>query len=264
MLTPCVSLGGSRRAVFLRRFHFSAARHKNLSTSFTCELSDHEWTLRTGRTIDILVTTLPNFFANGLTSQIDIPPSSLPGAHLTGANPSADRADSTHQEVPLYSPSIRLEYTHPMFIPAPLPQNLHVEGLPLYLASAMFVRHTLNALYADLGIELCMLRRWSPSHVSSHHHPRELRISLGLLVTGRARVTGQLAEWQINSTYFFEPTNALISRHVIDSILPAPHDTALELLRRALDTASAGLIVSRPAAGRLGMRTTGRWPRCLV
>ncbi|KAH9973662.1 hypothetical protein BGW80DRAFT_1171162, partial [Lactifluus volemus] len=201
-----------------------------------------------GRTTDILVTTLPTFFTNGLTSRSDVSPSS------------ADRVDSTYQAVPLYSPSIRLEYTHPMAVPAPLPQSFHVEGwLPLYLASAMFVRHTLNALYADLGVELCTLRRWSPSRVPSQFHPRELSISLGLLVFGRARVTGQLAEWQVNSTYTFEPKNGLISRHIIDSILPAPHDAALDLLRRALDTASTGLMISSTC--QLGEPTTSR---CLV
>jgi hypothetical protein len=84
----------------------------------------------------------------------------------------------------------KLLFAHPTMI-------YHGIGLPLYLASAMFVRHTLNALYADLSVELCTHRRWSPSHAPSQHYPRELRMSFGLLVTGRARVTGQLAEWQV-------------------------------------------------------------------
>ncbi|KAI0290935.1 hypothetical protein B0F90DRAFT_1671744 [Multifurca ochricompacta] len=192
--------------MFAKRLGFSAGpallRRRALTRCFTCAISDHEWNLRTGRIIDVLVTTLPNFFANGLTSYIIIPTSPLPLAPLSEANSSGDRGDSVDQKVPLYSPSIRLEYAPPTALPAPLPRNFHVEayyeaGLPLYLASAMFVRHTLNALYADLGVELCTLRRWSPPRVSSSPHSRELNVSIGLLVSGQARVTGQLAEWRV-------------------------------------------------------------------
>jgi hypothetical protein len=75
----------------------------------------------------------------------------------------------------------------------------------------MFVRHTLNALYADLGVELCTLRRWSPSRVPSQCHPRELSISLGLLVFGRARVTGQLAEWQVYVYTFLVQCHSMLN-----------------------------------------------------
>lgn len=61
----------------------------------------------------------------------------------------------------------------------------------------MFVRHTLNAIYTNLGIELCMVRRQSPPRLASQPHPRELRVSIGLLVSGRARLTGQPAEWRV-------------------------------------------------------------------
>ena len=70
-------------------------------------------------------------------------------------------------------------------------------GLPLYLASAMFVRHTLNAIYTNLGIELCMVRHRSLPHMPLQSHPRELRVSIGLLVSGQARLTGQPAEWRV-------------------------------------------------------------------
>lgn len=172
-------------------------------------------TTRTGRIVDTLLATLPNFFINGLTWQIIDPPSSLPLASLTGANLNADRINCTDkdQEIYMYSPSICLEYAHPTALLAALPQNLHVKGLsslptprqlaksraglPLYLASAMFVRHTLNAIYTNLGIELCMVRRRSPPHMPLKSHPRELRVSIGLLISAQARLTGQPAEWRV-------------------------------------------------------------------
>jgi hypothetical protein len=49
-VVPCVNLGGSRQVVSLRRFRFSTVHlhYKNTRSSFTCALSDQEWTLRTG------------------------------------------------------------------------------------------------------------------------------------------------------------------------------------------------------------------------
>ncbi|KAI9441174.1 hypothetical protein H4582DRAFT_1810980, partial [Lactarius indigo] len=190
----------------------------------------------TGRIVDTLLTTLPNFFIDGLTSQIIDPPSLFPLASLTGTNVNADRIDCTNQaqEIPIYSPSICLEYAHPTALLTPLPQNFHVKGLPLYLASAMFVQHTLNSIYTDLGIELCMVKRRSPPHIPLQSHPRELCVSIGLIVSGQARLTGQPAEWRMYvpdpdiyrtmlrsnccsySTYSFEPIQALISHHRID------------------------------------------------
>ncbi len=61
----------------------------------------------------------------------------------------------------------------------------------------MFVRHTLNAIYTNLGIELCTVRRRSPPHMPLQSHSRELRVSIGLIVSGQARLTGQPAEWRV-------------------------------------------------------------------
>ncbi|KAH9073114.1 hypothetical protein EDB83DRAFT_2360947, partial [Lactarius deliciosus] len=200
---PYLSLGKSHQCICLgRRFNSTAIHpHRKKPTdkpTRVCAISDHEWVLRTGRIVDTLLATLPNFFINGLTSQIIDPPSLLPLASLTGMNVNADRIDCTNQdqEIPIYS-------------------------LPLYLASAMFVQHTLNAIYTDLGIELRM------------PHSRETP----------SRLTGQPAEWRVHSTYSFEPIQALISHHRIDSILPEPQNgTSLDLLRRALDASSTGMV----------------------
>ena len=45
-----------------------------------------------------------------------------------------------------------------------------------------------------------------------------------------------------HSTYSFDPINALVSHHRIDSILPEPHNGTLDLLRRALDATSTGIV----------------------
>ncbi|KAI9438480.1 hypothetical protein H4582DRAFT_172175 [Lactarius indigo] len=223
---PCLSLVKSHQCICLGRRFNSTAIHPHRkkpigkSTRF-CAISDHKWVLRTD------------------------PPSLFPLASLTGTNVNADRIDCTNQaqEIPIYSPSICLEYAHPTALLTPLPQNFHVKGLPLYLASAMFVQHTLNSIYTDLGIELCMVKRRSPPHIPLQSHPRELCVSIGLIVSGQARLTGQPAEWRIYSTYSFEPIQALISHHRIDSILPEPQNgVSLDLLRRALDATSTGMV----------------------
>lgn len=58
----------------------------------------------------------------------------------------------------IYSPRIRLTYTPPTPLPAPFPETLHAEGLHLYIASSIFLRHTLNALNTDLRVELRHIR----------------------------------------------------------------------------------------------------------
>lgn len=58
----------------------------------------------------------------------------------------------------IYSPRIKLTYAPPTPLPAPFPQTLALEGLHLYIASSIFVRHTLNALYTDLAVTLQRVR----------------------------------------------------------------------------------------------------------
>jgi hypothetical protein len=73
-------------------------------------LSDHEWELRTGRAIYILTQTLPNFFECGLVDSLD---------------PAADGAGDG---AALYAPHVRLEYTPPFSLPAPLPRTFWAQG----------------------------------------------------------------------------------------------------------------------------------------
>ncbi|KAI0309347.1 hypothetical protein OF83DRAFT_1072184 [Amylostereum chailletii] len=218
------------------------------------ELSDHEWEMRTGtfsgRAIDILQQTLPTFFSTGLVSHS---PTSSTLAHLknlTGLDTNRDQVSTSNKYDPdrsIYSPRIRLSYTPPTPLPSPLPTTLHIEGLPLYIASSVFIRHTLHALYTDLELELRAVRVNSTSqHRRTDHRPPELQqthsrlnreksLFLGFAVNGRARVSGGSAEWVVNSTYTFHPETALIHLHTIDSILPAPHSSVFDLLKSALD-----------------------------
>jgi len=128
------------------------------------------------------------------------------------------------------------------------------------MASSVFVRHTLNALYSDLHVEL---RRTSvlgpssgpqgagPSGVSdggedggtesqrgggekTRGKNRDRSVFIGLCVRGTARVSGGLGEWDVNSTYTFSPITGLIHLHTINSIYPAPHEAVYDALRRSL------------------------------
>ncbi|EFI26628.1 hypothetical protein CC1G_15400 [Coprinopsis cinerea okayama7 len=145
------------------------------------EISDQEWELRTGRAIYVLQETLPGFFDTGLITAVDketgapkasqasshhfhIPlldslhlpsTSSHSSSHTSGASAEEDaEASESHEEEPIYSSNVRLEYTPPDSLPAPFPKTFKVEGLQLYLASASLVRRTMKTLYSDLNVTL--------------------------------------------------------------------------------------------------------------
>lgn len=86
-------------------------------------------------------------------------------------------------------------------------------GSPLYLASSVFVRHTLNALYSDLHVELRRVslrpQGSSPNLPTStgagelqegagkKRKNREKSLDIGLVVTGTARVSGSPGQWEV-------------------------------------------------------------------
>lgn len=135
-----------------------------------------------GRAIYILQQTLPDYFSKGLVSSLEIPlvhqdvPPATNTSWLRNALGLSDTADSAGEtkvhEITkakdeedtgsIYSPRVRLTYTPPIPLPAPFPKTLHVEGLHLYTASSVFLRHTMNALYTDLHIELSRVRVQGP------------------------------------------------------------------------------------------------------
>ncbi|RPD52718.1 hypothetical protein L226DRAFT_480340 [Lentinus tigrinus ALCF2SS1-7] len=223
------------------------------------ELSDQEWEIRTGRAIYILQQTLPTFFSTGLISSVD----------TSGTNSRTNEDD----DVSIYSPNIRLEYRPPTPFPPPFPRTLHVEGLPLYLASSSFVRHTLSALYTDLRVELQRVRVHGPRS-SSGLSPdgatpgadtpeeilqpqqqgktrslREKSLFIGLVVRGINRVSKAEGGWEVNSTYTFSPITGLIHIHNIDSIHPAPHLAFFSALQAALSKIGLGGTQGETGAG---------------
>ena len=93
-------------------------------------------------------------------------------------------------------------------------------GLPLYNASAVFIRHTLNALYSDLSVELKRItvnfpgdgdgdgdsRERQRSQEGANEpgqfpkpsrRSREKSVFIALTVSGNARVSGSLGVWDV-------------------------------------------------------------------
>lgn len=211
-----------------------------------------------GRAIYVLQQTLPSFFATGLITSPDTSPGSETGGE--------------EEELSIYSPSIRLEYRPPTPFPPPFPRTVHVEGLPLYLASSVFVRHTLSALYTDLRVELQRITVHGPRSSCSTDCPepgvpadprqsqrgeirsiREKSLFIGLMVHGTNRVSKAQGGWQVNSTYTFSPTTGLIHLHVVNSIYPAPHQAFFNALQAALSKIGLG---GTQGAGEGGMART--------
>ncbi|KZT64807.1 hypothetical protein DAEQUDRAFT_732163 [Daedalea quercina L-15889] len=219
------------------------------------EISDQEWEIRTGRAIDILQQTLPDFFQTGLITALETP---IIGRKHDSASNGAGGKDlhwegrTTQPDVEsIYSRYIRLSYTPPHPLPAPFPRTFTIEGSALYLASSAFVRHTLNALYTDLQVNITRARivggRGSgggkshqkqggnaPRVQGEQHSLREKSLFISLNVSGIARVSGVHGGWDVNSTYTFSPLTGLIHLHKIDSIEPAPSQAVFDALRAAL------------------------------
>ncbi|ESK91625.1 hypothetical protein Moror_2543 [Moniliophthora roreri MCA 2997] len=209
------------------------------------EVSDREWEIRTGRAIDVLTQTLPDFFDVGLLTSINKStgePQPTSSIHLpvVNVNPLDYRTPNESLES-LYSPKVRLSYTPPVELPAPFPKTLHIEGLPLYIASSTFIRHTLNTLYSDLQVTLHKVVVNTPKYSAQHdltsskqNKNREKSLFIGLRVTGNSRVSRAVGEWEVGCTYGFSPTTGLIHVHTINSIEPAPHQTVYDALRASL------------------------------
>lgn len=137
-------------------------------------------------------------------------------------------------------------------------------GAPLYITSSVFVRHTLNALYSDLRVDLLSVRT-TPSSPSSSPLPPTLlgkargrSLSMRIGVSGFARVSGTKSEWEVDYTYNFSPVTGLILTHIINSIHPAPHESVYEAFRLGFGRLSLGLN-PQPGGGVQG--TICRGPR---
>lgn len=77
--------------------------------------------------------------------------------------------------------------------------------MPMYIASSVFVRHTLNALYSDLKVVLNKVSVTTPPSPNSdsidisgaRRKSRDKSLFVGLTATGVARVSGGQGEWEV-------------------------------------------------------------------
>jgi hypothetical protein len=144
-----------------------------------------------GRAFALIRETLPTFFTTGLV----------------------EYASDDENALSIYSPKIQLQYTPPpptLPVPLPFPHTLQIDGLPLYHASSVFVRHSLSMFYTDLRVELRSCRVL-PSDTKGGEssekqaipprqdgfHRRERRFTVGLDVHGLSRMGGGRKEWDM-------------------------------------------------------------------
>ncbi|KIJ56345.1 hypothetical protein M422DRAFT_150950 [Sphaerobolus stellatus SS14] len=151
----------------------------------------------------------------------------------------------------IYAPNIRLVYRPPAsalgLLATTLPETFQVEGLPMYHASAAFVRHTLSALNTKLRVVLCKLR------LRGERRTRKMEIEIRTIVTGETRLSGTQVEWDVVSTYSVNSATGLIDVHTVESIQPAPHISIFDGLRASLGRLT-GVDLGRPS----GAPSTGR------
>ena len=173
--------------------------------------------------MDILQQTLPDFFKTGLVAtNYHLP---LDVQRLIGGKGWSEHGDTNNSdEEGIYSRTVRLEYTPPMALPSLFPRHLHIDGtfrtlydfnhlfelikigLPLYVASSFFLRHTMNALYTDLSVTTRKVevhqpdkRKAGPSSSRGECSGRQRSITLGHIVSGIGRLglSSDRAEWDV-------------------------------------------------------------------
>lgn len=221
--------------------------------------------------MDILQQTLPKFFSTGLVAtNYHLPlhmdtilgPGSDTLANSRGNSSNHPLKEINSENEGIYSRSVRLEYTPPVALPAPFPRALHIEGLPLYVASSVFVRTTLNALYTDLAVNMLKVqvkdgaKARSKDRDAGERRERDLAITIRLLVSGIGRLTlsSERAEWDVTSTYTFCPRTGFIILHTVNAIQPAPSETVYAAFQSTLSALSGGL--GRGPAGGKGVLST--------
>ncbi|QRV78451.1 hypothetical protein RhiJN_06466 [Ceratobasidium sp. AG-Ba] len=196
-------------------------------------IDDAEWELRVGHAISILSRTLPEFFKSGLVTRFD-------------AHPSVFRVVEAIHPPPdlIYAKNIRLKYAPPERLPAPFPEVLHIEGLPLYFASAAIVRTSLNTLYHDVHLALKSVKLLERVEWDTRRPSGMCKSNLSSALSFQ-RCTKLLWLRRFRtSTYKFSQNTGLINQHDVDSIHPAPHNTVYDALRSSLQ--KLGLLAPEP------------------
>ena len=85
----------------------------------------------------------------------------------------------------------------------------------MYLASSVFVRHTLNALYSDLAVALNKVSVHAPTR-------REKSLFIGLTAAGLARVGGAPGEWEVYVSFLMFLFRILIHPSTGTRLTPSP------------------------------------------
>ena len=164
--------------------------------------------------MDILQQTLPTFFSCGLAAtnyHLPLHMDTILGTDASFGHREGNSKEAGNNSKGIYARSVRLEYTPPVALPAPFPRALHIEGLPLYVASSVFVRTTLNALYTDLAVNMhkVQLKEGKKARNKNGDAERSVEnikkwerkraITIGLLVSGIARLglSSERAEWDV-------------------------------------------------------------------
>ena len=73
-------------------------------------------------------------------------------------------------------------------------------GLPLYMASSVFIRHTLKTLYTDLHLEMRRVHvvgSGPEGEAEKAANKREKSLFVEFCVRGKARVSGAESEWDV-------------------------------------------------------------------
>lgn len=198
------------------------SRTRNGKSELVCTtcMTQHLLSDPPGRAIHLLQQTIPDFFQLGLVTSFDKVTGKPSPSHYI---PIGDLHSLTSKEdvESIYDSRVILSYTPPSRLPPPFPQTLQIEsnelliypcysrshlasGFPLYLASSMFLRHTLNALYSDVKVALNKTAVTNPPSSSSDGGPspsrtrhRDKTFFIGVSVQGINRVTGARAEWEV-------------------------------------------------------------------
>jgi hypothetical protein len=75
--------------------------------------------------------------------------------------------------------------------------NVPKLGLPLYVASSVFLRRSLKALYTDLNVRLTRVRVDAGHGIEARRANRDKRLLITLEVAGDSRVGGSRHEWNV-------------------------------------------------------------------
>lgn len=212
-------------------------------------MSDQEYNVRVGRAYDLLRATIPDFMRTGLVDYhhdhashpsrltlLDVFTFRALRASNSQEEANNREAENIRASEQVYDPGI-----HFRFRPAPPPSmlsspastsiggstepdlsdeevaSLSFSGRSLYFASSHILRHTLNVLFADAGVEVKKIKLECKGDRPRVEDVLHLRLEL----TGHLRVTGQEHRYTLIFRYDIDPDTGRIVRHTVERVEPA-------------------------------------------